>query len=155
MSYRPIRPGEVFKYRPESATEQNGNAAKKKEEEDEEAKKKKKKGLSRWRLRIKSTSIFGFKFFFSSYRPISFSRPKHTDIRLIRSDLSRVGASRGIHVAGRGLTWHGCAVSGVPPASPRPAKSDAGAAPLESRSCIPGDNQDSVLDLSSGYFKNG
>ena len=47
MSYRPIRPGEVFKYRPESATEQNGNAAKKKEEEDEEAKKKKKKGLSR------------------------------------------------------------------------------------------------------------
>ena len=43
MSYRPIRPREVFKYRPESATEQNGNAAKKKEEEDEEAKKKKKK----------------------------------------------------------------------------------------------------------------
>ena len=43
MSYRPIRPGEVFKYRPESATEQNGNAVKKKEEEDEEAKKKKKK----------------------------------------------------------------------------------------------------------------
>ena len=42
MSYRPIRPEEVFKYRPESATEQNGNAAKKKEE-DEEAKKKKKK----------------------------------------------------------------------------------------------------------------
>ena len=43
MSYRPIRLGEVFKYRPESATEQNDNAAKKKEEEDEEAKKKKKK----------------------------------------------------------------------------------------------------------------
>ena len=43
MSYRPIRPEEVFKYRPESATEQNGKAAKKKEEEDEEAKKKKKK----------------------------------------------------------------------------------------------------------------
>ena len=43
MSYRPIRPREVFKYRLESATEQNGNAAKKKEEEDEEAKKKKKK----------------------------------------------------------------------------------------------------------------
>ena len=43
MSYRPIRPREVFKYRTESATEQNGNAAKKKEEEDEEAKKKKKK----------------------------------------------------------------------------------------------------------------
>ena len=43
MSYRPIRPGEVFKFWPESATEQNGNTAKKKEEEDEEAKKKKKK----------------------------------------------------------------------------------------------------------------
>ena len=104
MSYRPIRPREVFKYRPESATEQNGNAAKKKEEEDEEAKKKKKKGLSRWRLRIKSTSIFGFKIFFSSYRPISFFRPKHTDIQLIPPNLSRIDASRGIHVAGRGLT---------------------------------------------------
>ena len=77
MSYRPIRPGEVFKYWPESATEQNGNAVKKKEEEDEEAKKKKKKGLSRWRLRIKSTSIFGLKFFFF-FLPADFLFPAET-----------------------------------------------------------------------------
>ena len=46
MSYRPIWPREVFEFRTESATEQNGNAVKKKEE-DEEAKKKgkKKKGV--------------------------------------------------------------------------------------------------------------
>ena len=52
--------------------------------------------------------------------------------------MSRVGTSRGIHVAGRGLTRHGHAVSGVPPASPRPAESDASAAPLEPRPCSVG-----------------
>ena len=47
-------------------------------------------------------------------------------------------------MAGRGLTWHGRAVSYVPPASPRLAESDAGAAPLEPRSCIPGEKLESM-----------
>ena len=141
MSYRPIRPGEVFKYRPESATEQNDNAAKKKEEEDEEAKKKKKKkkGVKPVKTAYQIHQYFRFQIFFSSYQPISFFRLKHIDIWPIRPDLSRVGASRGINVAGRGLTRHGRAVSGVPPTSPRPAESDASAAPLEPRPCIPMD----------------
>ena len=133
VSYRPIRPGEVFKYRPESATEQNGNAAKKKEEEDEEAKKKKKKGLSRWRLRIKSTSIFGFKFFFLLTGRFPFSgrnTPIFSWYGPIWVALTRVGESTWQDVAWR-------AVSGVTPASPRPAELDAGAAPLEPRPCIP------------------
>ena len=62
MSYRPIRPGEVFKYRLESTTEQNGNAAKKKEEEDKEAKKKKKKkkGVKRVKTAYQIHQYFRF-----------------------------------------------------------------------------------------------
>ena len=37
----------------------------------------------------------------------------------------------------RGTTRHGRAVCGVPPASPRPAASDAGALGQEPRPCIP------------------
>ena len=100
-------------------------------------------------------------FFFFPYRPISFFRPKHADILPIQSDSarigenpsgsarigvcrSRIGASRRRFEPRRresgnprGTTRHGRAVCGVPPASPRPAASDAGALGPEPRPCIP------------------
>ena len=54
---------------------------------------------------------------------------------------SRWRASKPRRLASAKTTWHdvaGCAGSGVPCASPRPAASDAGAAPLVPHPCFPG-----------------
>uniref|UniRef100_A0A7N2MHU9 Uncharacterized protein n=1 Tax=Quercus lobata TaxID=97700 RepID=A0A7N2MHU9_QUELO len=55
----------------------------------------------------------------------------------IRPDFGRVGPSRD---PPRGATRDGRAVCGVPPASPRPAASDAGTPAWEPRPCILGDS---------------
>ena len=48
----------------------------------------------------------------------------------------------------RGTTRHGRAVCGVPPASPRPAASDAGALAWEPRPCIPEDNSSALVSYT-------
>ena len=75
---------------------------------------------------------------FGRYRPISADTgrylPIRTDFGRVGADFSRVGPRR----PDSGLaTWHGRVVCGVPPASPRPAASDAGALAWEPRPCIP------------------
>ena len=59
--------------------------------------------------------------------------------------MGRVGANLGrvgpIRESPHGMTRHGRAVCGVPPASPCPAASDAGALAWEPRPCIPIDKQ--------------
>ena len=59
------------------------------------------------------------------------------DFGHVGADFSRVGP---IRESPCGTTRHGRAVCGVPPASPRPAASDAGALAWEPRPCIPGHN---------------
>uniref|UniRef100_A0A7N2L3V5 Uncharacterized protein n=1 Tax=Quercus lobata TaxID=97700 RepID=A0A7N2L3V5_QUELO len=63
------------------------------------------------------------------------SRP---DLGRVGADFSRVGPIRELP---RGGTRHGRAVCGVPPASPRPAASDAGALGWMPRPCIPEQNR--------------
>ena len=85
---------------------------------------------------------------FGRYRPILADtgryRPIPADIGRYgpsRPDLGRIGADFGrvgpIWESPRGTTWHGHAICGVPPASPRPAVSDAGALAWEPHPCIP------------------
>ena len=67
--------------------------------------------------------------------------PSRPDFGRIGADFGRVGADFSrvgpIRESPRGTTRHGRAVCGVPPASPRPAASDAGALAWEPRPCIP------------------
>ena len=60
--------------------------------------------------------------------------PSRPDLGRVGADFSRVGPIRD---SPRGTTRHGRAVCGVPPASPRPAASDASALAWEPRPCIP------------------
>ena len=96
-----------------------------------------------------------FFFFFFEFRPKSGRFGRYRPIRQIPADTDRVGpiwvasapmsapilatsARVGpIRDSPRGTTRHGRAVCGVPPASPRPAASDAGALAWEPRPCIP------------------
>ena len=101
MSYRSIRPGEVFEFWLESATEQNDNVAKKRKKKTKKQKRRR-KGLSRWRWRqqrIKSTDIFGFKlFFYFLSTDCLFPAETHrysTDTIWFGSSLSYISASRG------------------------------------------------------------
>ena len=82
------------------------------------------------------------------YRPIPANIGRYGRYGPSRPDLGRVGADFGrvgadfsrvgpIRDSPRGTTRHGRAVCGVPPASPRPATSDAGALAWEPRPCIP------------------
>ena len=112
MSYKSIRPGEVFEFRLESATEQNDNVAKKRKKKTKKQKRRR-KGLSRWRRRqqrIKSTDIFGFKlFFYFLSADCLFPAETHrysTDMIRFGSSLSCISVSRGKkkHVAGCGPT---------------------------------------------------
>ena len=63
--------------------------------------------------------------------------PSRPDFGRVGADFSRVGP---IRESPRGTTRHGPAVCGVPPTSPRPAASDAGALAWEPRPCIPGED---------------
>ena len=89
-----------------------------------------------------------FFFFFFEFRPDSAISADTGRYGPSRPDLGRVGADFGhvgadfsrvgpIRESPCGTTRHGRAVCGVPPASPRPAASDAGALAWEPRPCIP------------------
>ena len=79
-------------------------------------------------------------FFFFEFRPDSAVSADTGRYGSSQPDLGRVGANLGrvgpIRESPRGMTRHGRAVCGVPPASPRPAASDAGALAWELRPCI-------------------
>ena len=68
--------------------------------------------------------------------------PSRPDFGRVGADFGRVGADFSrvgpIRESPRGTTRHGRAVCSVPPASPRPAASDAGALAWEPHPCIPG-----------------
>ena len=94
-------------------------------------------------------------FFFFEFQPDSavsadtgLYGPSRPDLGRVGADFSRVGANFSrvganfsrvgpIRELPRGTTRHGRAVCGVPPASPRPAASNASALAWEPRPCIP------------------
>ena len=114
-----------------------------------------------------------FFFFFFEFRPESSVSAVSADTGRFRPESSRIGsrrrASKPYRLASArvgenhvGSTWPdaaGRAGSGVPCASPRPASSDAGAAPPVPRPCFPGFSLHlicrTITDLQSFYLHAG